>query len=341
MVDWGVVYGWVNTGLLGLLGICVLVSGRWKHLRWLPVYALVTTALSVFQLGWLYVPEFSLVKRLICELLFLGAIVEVVYKDAKKRPFWPWFALLSFVIVPFLPIDPVLKYYLPQEIFAVGVALELHTAVQKKIAPLLGWSVLGAATVVSDILKFTSPSGVMPVLRFVDPLVYMGSILIILGGLFWKEIEQWILPFFRALNRSMWKTVTVEERIPAGNAQRAAVDSSVGYKQPLPLRVVKPEEIASDKESEEIINRIEALEDKLLVIEEIMRDLVGFSSRPRMRRALLSPVDMAVYLGITEETARQFVKEHNIPKVPIGDKKDDWRVFRSDIDAALDDDDLR
>jgi hypothetical protein len=345
-MSWGVAHGWINTVLLLLVGLFVLLTGRWKHLKWFPVYALAVSGLTFFQLLcaysldfsqilWINVVDFFHTKRLVGELLCLGAVVEVIRKEARKQPFWPWFALLGLVIIPFLPIDPFAKYYLPYDIFALGLALEMGTALIVKSAPLLAWSVIGAATVVSDSLKFLIPwPEVSAVLVFLDPWFFTAMCGILLGGLFWEEIEKYILPVTQAFTNKLWQPVFVDaadkRRIGPADAKSVATPE---YELKARIGVGNGEEKgkyeASDKwdsSIEEILMRLEALED-------IVRYTVEAS--PKVRKMFLSPVDLAIYLGTTEELARRFVEEHNLSKIPLSDKPDEWLVFRAEVEDAL------
>ena len=105
-MDLGVVIGWLNTVLIGALGLAVLFSRRWRHLKWFPVYALSICLLAVVYKLWLFTADFSLATRLIGELLCLAAVAEALRKDANKQPTWLWFALAGLTVVPFLPRSP-------------------------------------------------------------------------------------------------------------------------------------------------------------------------------------------------------------------------------------------
>ena len=104
-MQWGIAIGWINTILLGVLGIAVLATRRWRHLKWLPVYAIVVCCLTVIQGLWLFTHEFSFPKRIVCSLLHLGAVCEILRKEADKRPVWRGLTLLGLVVIPFLPLS--------------------------------------------------------------------------------------------------------------------------------------------------------------------------------------------------------------------------------------------
>jgi hypothetical protein len=52
-------------------------------------------------------------------------------------------------------------------------------------------------------------------------------------------------------------------------------------------------------------------------------------------KTFLSPADVASYLGVTEDVARQFVERYGIDKIQLTDDPSVWVVFRADIDDAL------
>lgn len=201
------IIGWINTVILGLLGITLLITRRWSHLRWLLVYALVASFLSLIQLFGFHVHEISVPKRIICWLLLLGAVSEVLHKEANKRPHWLWFALFGLTVVPFLPLNPVLLYYIPQHICNIGFAMELNTALRVKSAPLLACAVFGAATFVSDVIKFFKPiDEVIKLLVFLDPLFFTAMVLTMFTGFFKPEIEKLVLPSLKAIKDLIKKT---------------------------------------------------------------------------------------------------------------------------------------
>jgi hypothetical protein len=325
---------WLNTALLGLLGVAAIVSRRWRYLKWFPFYALIVFSLSVIYLGWSYTPEFSLMKRLVGELLALGVVVEVLRKDANRRPFWPWPALLCLAFVPFLPLDPYTRYYLPQEVFAIGLSLELATALRSRSAPLLAWSVIGIATVTGDAIKFLSPPReVLQILRVLDPIFFSAFVAILLAGFFRPELSRFA--------RSLWKLKAGQAasvrrlRVAAGHADRLDAVSA-----PAPV-IAFPEQRYSSAPEYELVSDLatggkalaEALTDKL----DALAKAIELSSRVSMsvRKPFLSPMELALYLGTCEETARRFVEHHGLNRVQLTDDFDEWVVFRAEVDEHI------
>ena len=328
--------GIVNTGLIALVGVIAIF--RWRHLRWFPVYALTIAAFAAItiMLPWIYTHELSIIRRTAGELLCLLAVVEVMRKEAGGEPWWALPALLALVVVPFLPLPLTVRYYFPQAIFALGLTLELPQAIKRKSAPLLGWSVIGAATLVSDILKITvSTRVVWDVLRFLDPLWFtaMGSIM--LAGALWPEVERYLIPVARvvkgswrrldyALSRQTAAAGNPDGSIPGGAVVRpfpmAGTGADVGFRPSGRGNV--------DAALEEIIDRLDALEAAL--------ETAAMLS-VRLQKTFLSPADLASYLGVSEETARRFVGTHDISRIQLTDNPEEWVVFRADVDDELGD----
>lgn len=333
---WVVILGWINTSFLGVLGLAVLMTRRWRHLKWLPVYIFIVFFLSVVQLLGLYIHEFSFPKRLICCLLHLGAVAEVLRKDAVKSPHWLWFALFGLTVIPFLPIGQEMIYFLPQFFFYAGLSLELPTALRLKSTPLLGWSVFGAATIVSNLIKIIKPiDEVEKLLAFLDPCIFTVMVGIMFTSLFWPEVERWILPslrkikpllnrnvFERASERSEEKIADAQKSAPAVEQTKSRIKLRVGIEEP--GKVVKsPHERA-----------IEELETRLGMLEEVVKAAIQ-SDVKKIRKMFLSPVDVAIYLGTNEEMAKRFVEHHKIPKLQLSEDPDDWLVFRADVDDNI------
>ena len=61
-MDWVVAHNWINTLILGVLGIAVLVHTRWQKFRWFVCYALIGTFLAVLYKVWFYNHPFYLFK---------------------------------------------------------------------------------------------------------------------------------------------------------------------------------------------------------------------------------------------------------------------------------------
>jgi hypothetical protein len=333
-MDWSVeLLYWFNTALPGVMGAAVLLARRWRHLRWFPFYALLVFFMNVLYLSWLYNYPFYWIKHLTGELLALGVVVEVLRKEANKRPIWPWFALVSLATVYFLPIDQNLKSYLPQEIFAIGLALELPTALRVKSAPLLAWAMIGSATVVSDLIKFVSPwPKIHEIMRVLDPMFFTIFGIILLAGIFWPELSTVGKKAAVFLSSLPWgpKPIKVVEETnsssrPGGPGNLASFPSRPSA----PLEGKQGfgvEQISQDKKLELISQKLDALGAAVEAAAVLSISL---------KKPFLSPQDLALYLGVDVETARRFVEQRGIAKIHLTDSADEWVVFRADIDSAL------
>jgi hypothetical protein len=332
-MEWSVeLLYWFNTALPGVMGAAVLLTRRWRHLRWFPIYALLVFLMNVVYLTWLYNYPFYWIKHLSGELLALGVVVEVLRKEANKRPLWPWLALASLASVYFLPIDGGLKFYLPQEIFAIGLALELPTALRIRSAPLLAWAVIGSATVVSDLIKFLSPwEKIHEIMRMLDPIFFTIFGLILLCGIFWPELS--------ALGR---RVAAASAGLRAGPQPVEPLEETAGTRREdggniamFPLKSSTPTdnydmvvdtEISKDRKLELISKKLDALDAAVETAAMLSLSL---------KKPFLSPQDLSLYLGADVDTAKRFVEKHGITKIHLTDNKDEWVVFRADVDSAL------
>lgn len=324
---------WFNTALPGVMGIAVLLSRRWRHLKWFPFYALIIFAMNVVYLAWFYNIPFYWIKHFTGELLALGVVVEVLRKEANKTPIWPWLALISLSTAYFLPIDGNLKFYLPQEIFAIGLALELPTALRVKSAPLFAWALIGSATLVSDVIKYFNPwEVVFQILRVLDPMVFTIFGFILIGGIFWPEMSrfgrrvQLFLPSFRLGLRPVPATGSSI----AGSSGESTENIMIFPQQKSTLvgaeESHKSDGIGRDRKLELISKKLDAL--GAAVEAAAMLSL-------SLKKPFLSPHDLALYLGTDVETAKKFVEKHKVTRIKLTDNPEEWVVFRADVDSAL------
>ena len=311
-----------NTLLLGIFGISLVLSGRWRHLRWLPVYVLTLLVCSLAYRAFLPTPEFSLLKRLVGELLALGVVVEILRKDAGKRPIWPWFALAGLTVIPFLPLHPAMRYYLPQEIFALGLALELPSALRGKNAPLIAWSLLGMATLLSDALKLIAPSRVVwQVLILMDTWLFTGFVILLLGGLF--------LPELRRIG-NWFSEAAARDDAGYDNAAHAGATSGEPAAPPQ-AKVIRFENRSGAArrmrmELEELNTRLDAL-----------GAAIGMTSLtpPSLEKTFLSRRELALYLGTSPEVAERFIDNSGIEKHPLTEEPGAWVVRLEDVKDTL------
>jgi len=84
-------------------------------------------------------------------------------------------------------------------------------------------------------------------------------------------------------------------------------------------------------------------EDVESVLEQIVYDLDTVKDTLKkvaalsfmMRKTFLSPGDLALYLGVSEATARIFVERHKIDRIQLTGNPDEWVIFRADVDSKL------
>jgi hypothetical protein len=303
MNDWGVAVGWINTLLLAGVWLSLYLTDRWPHLRWLRLYALTVGILSIVQLLAAYNHEFGLIKRPVSELLFLGVCVEALLLEAGKKPVWVWPAFGSLVLCQFLPIPVYYAYWIPQVVFSIGLSLELPTALRLRNPSLLAWSILGAGTAVSDAIKLIKPANeLVLVLHYVDPLIYTAALLILYAGIYRDELLSHVIPRLQRLHSASWKEFGKRQSRAAEPLPAAAA---------LPRVRVLPQR-ADDKERE-----IEQINSRL----DMLQAMTSFSIRKSLllQKDALTVLEISVLIGGTEEQARRWIEQHNLPLVrPIG-----------------------
>ena len=339
-MDWIAVFlGWMNTVLLGAVGIAVFFTRRWGHLRWFRIYLVAVVAMAiVYKLFFYRNVEFYMIKHYVGELLALAVVVEVLDKEADKRPFWPYLALFGLVVIPFLPIHPYATYYLPIGIFAFFLALELPTALRVKSAPLLAWSLISITTVVSDTLKAFRPwEEIYRILVFLDPWCYAGFTLILMAGIFWPELAKtwkWVARGIKIMPPAPAKLDAVTD--PAGAQATAATIPERVVSMPSRGFVPPPRELEKEDESEHAPRskeKIRAISDKIDALGAAVEAAAKLSVS--LKKPFFSPEDLALYLGTDVETAKRFVEQRGIDKLYLTSDEQEWVVFHADVDSAL------
>ena len=326
----------LNSIFIASIGIIALF--RWRHLRWFPVYALTISILPLFNLifPWLYTHELSLIRINIGELLCLLAYVEVMRKEVGHEPWWAIFALLALVVVPFFPLPLVLLYYLPMSIFNLGQALEMPNAIKKKSALILAWSISGSSYFVSDILKMTvSSRQIWDVLIFLDPFFFTAMCSVMLVGQLWPEVEKVWGFLSRAVGGWRREGLAASAKVDAAVVSEGALPEE-GAVMPFPIekmQIGSLEGPADRIEMEDVLEKIDAGFDTL---KDSLKKVAALSFR--MKKVFISSSDLALYLGVSEAAARQFVERNEIDKIQISDDSEEWVVLRADIDDILEDD---
>ena len=329
------VIGIINTILLAVVGVIAIF--RWKHLRWFPVYALTIAsfALTAILFPWFYTHELSLIRRNIGELLCLLAYVEVMRKEVGHEPWWAIFALTGLVVFPFLPLPVIALFYLPQSIFNLGQASEMPNAIKKKSAAILAWSISGSTTFVSDILKMTVRNrSVWDLLVFLDPFFFTAMCSIMLVGQLWPEVEKVWEVLSRAVGGRRRKGLPVHGSvIKAVKAEEALPEACVVRPFPIEkMQIGSPEGSATKIVMNDVLAKIESGFD---AIKDSLTTVASLSFR--MKKEFLSPGDLALYLGVSEETARVFVERNKIDKIQLTDNPNEWVILRADVDNILED----
>ena len=211
--------------------------------------------------------------------------------------------------------------------------MEMPNAIKKKSAAIFAWSISGSTTFVSDVLKMTVPNRQLwDVLVFLDPFFFTAMCSIMLVGQFWPEVEK----VWGALSRAVggWRREGL-----AASAEVAAVVVSEeampegGLVRPFPIQKMQigsPEGPADRIEMEDVLEKIDSGLDTL---KDSLKTVAALSFR--MKKPFLSPGDIALYLGVSEAAARQFVERNEIERIRISDDSEEWVVLRADVDNIL------
>ncbi|HUX08250.1 MAG TPA: hypothetical protein VMX35_13160 [Acidobacteriota bacterium] len=334
-MEWGVVHGWINTLILGVIGLAVLAHVRWRRFRWFVCYALVSTVMAVVYKSWfLNNYDFYLIKYLTGNLLLLGALLELLRKEAEKFPAWAWLALAGIVVVPFLPIDYNLKLFLPIYILNIGQAAELSTAIRVRNPLLLGLTIMGTAYAVGNTIKlFIDWREFLLAFRILDPWFYTGATIFILSGIFWPEI----IRSTRRIANGFSSLYQANRPVPVASNSASTTSQAREHNRPADIYSF-PVKTGSEWETplgepgalrflmDEVLERFDSMEDALKVAAAISMST---------RKTFLSISDLAVYLGVEAEVAGRFVEHRGIPKIRLTDDPKDWVVARSAVDEVL------
>jgi hypothetical protein len=334
MMEWGVVHGWINTLILGVLGLAVLANPRWRRFRWFVCYALIGTALAVVYKLFFLTYEFYLLKFIVTNLLALGAVVELVRSEKSKVPFWSWGALLCLVVVPFLPIDWNLRFTLAPLVLYFGQALSIQIALQCGNVLLIGMSVMGLSYFAAAIIKlFSEFEQFWAALRYLDPWFFTVIVSLMVIGVYLPQILK-VLKRSAAAIRS-WRPASQHlQPAPAGTEGVGLRDSDPAscsvYQFPAAARSGAQNHLSEGAAlrfmMDEILERFDTMEEALAAAATISMSA---------RKTFLSLSDLAVYLGVSEDVAERFVEHRRITKIPLTGEGGAWVVARSSIDAEL------
>jgi len=333
-MDWGVVHYWINTFILGVLGLAVLAHARWRRYRWFVCYALVASASTVIYLLFFYNHPFYLAKIVVTNLLVLGAVVELVRRESGREPLWSWGALLCLVVVPFLPLDWNLRYALAPLCLYAGQAFSLGIAMRSGNILLIGMSVMGLSYATSTVFKlFSEWQEFWSALRYLDPWFFTVIVSLMLIGIYLPHI----VSVFKKCADSIanWglrlrPLEAVAAQNPASKSPLRIVDQAEVHEFPSMERSSSTNELSQPGAlrflMDEVLERFDSMEDALTVAAAISMST---------RKTFLSISDLAVYLGVDAEVAGRFVEHRGIPKIQLTDDPKDWVVARSTVDEML------
>ena len=317
-------HGWINTILIGIMGLSMLSMERWRKLKWFIVYSLVLFFGTVI---YLLIPQLQTyqvysAKRSIDYLLLLLAARELIkhyFHSDWKLDLWFTLSLIPILVafpfgvfVPRIQL-PYVGYLLPRVVMFAGIAVISYRALSRKYHLLFAVSMFSAAVLISDIQKISGS----PYLAWMyqvnfDLWVFTAYSVIGLYGIFYKEIV-WLKSRFGLRVGSSTMVTTSGMKIETEVTFGSTLDDLLN----LP------------------VNRLPGSSDEL----QNLDNLLEFANRhiDVMHQDFLNPRELATYLGCgAEKTAEEFVTSLGVSK--IVDKKDaeKWKVKRSHIDRIFD-----
>jgi hypothetical protein len=166
---------------------------------------------------------------------------------------------------------------------------------------------------------------ILRILFYIDPWLFTGFLLILLGGIYWPEI----VSVGKWLRRKMH--VSAAARTPFDQfAERAERIKNVigfpGVLTPTVVRVDRKQAPSASDELEILKERVDCIEAAVQVVHRLSLSL---------NKAVLTPDDLAIYLGTNKAGANEFVRRNNIRKIHVSERKGSWCVLRSDIESIF------
>ena len=335
----GVAHYWLNIAILLVLGLAVLASRRWRRFGWFVCYALVTVALTVIYMLWFYDFHFYRARNLVTNLLALGAVVQLIRVESGRVPRWAWLALVSLVVVPFLPMDWTLRIYLPPVLLFLGQALALSLGIRSRNPLLLGMSIMGAFYLTSAAFKLFSTYGeVWRSLQILDPWFFTMAVTLMLSSVMMPSVLEHVRQFLASLFDHSYL-----QPLPAAAAGDSAVGRQPGRNtavdtNPDVVNIHTRNSTAPEMDSYEnhrMLKMLEEVLDRVDTMESAFVNAVMLSSL--LRKEYLSLSEVARFLGASEGMALHFIEQHDIKKIRLTDDSDAWVVSRKDVIELLGD----
>lgn len=319
-----VTLGWINTFLLGFLGVLLLSRYRDSSARWFAAYALIVAVLGacyklfLFDNFWFYI-----YKYLIGHLVLLGATMFILKKETGRFPFWGLPALAMITVLPLVDFFFTKKilytnliFYLPEMGLMFGLGFSMATVLKRKISILYMPCFLGIFLFVGNLLKLFMPAAAQwTVLQMLDSwgFTVMASGMIIQCQ--WHRVMEFAIKNQVSILPHSEMPVRKLVLVPTATPQSSELTLSASL---LREHAVEPDALES------LLERIKNIEN--IVLSAAFAEFLS-------RKTFLSTAELSVFLGSSVEIAGEFVKKHNISRINVG--SDDWVVRRDDVESII------
>jgi hypothetical protein len=315
----------LNNGLILLLAIVFFFSKRYCKYRFIQLYALTS-----FMMGYAYQTFFSdswyyyLTMVMVEACLFSLAAWEIFYKETGIKPWWIWPVIPAILLVPILPVAFLVKVYLPFMFINIALALETPRAIRTGRPLLLVFTLASSFGLALDLLKTVIPvEQVTFVLRSIESLTNTGFMVGMMGIVLWQPavimVRKYILKDVRVheLESSIQQATTETGTM----AQATMPDNLLYFPSPVQGSAI-PQTVVID----DLVDDIEQLEPVLRTAAQ----MVTLSRKP-----FLNLTELAFYIDVSEEEAREFLDKYSIEKIFLTENSRTWVVRRLDVDYLI------
>lgn len=314
---------WSNIIMTFCMGVLFLRSPRYSHLRMIPAFAFVGSALAVVHLlffleSW----HFYLYYNIIYAAFYLLAFLEV-HRDATSRvPRWSLWALAALAVIPFLPIRIDYLSIIPFALVDLLIAFSIHRAFNLAHPLFQLMTAFSAWGLVNDLFKVVVPfEPVATVLGIFDLTIGRLFILSMIVLAVWQPVTLWL---YHKLHQLLFGATMTPVPV-AVSAPAVSHDSNL-------VHFPRLTQAASSMPSRDLIAGMKQDMDQLEPILKSAAQMVAISRKP-----FLNCDELALYLDVDAASAERFIENKQINRIYLIEGSDYWVVRRLDIDFLIED----
>jgi hypothetical protein len=255
--------------------------------------------------------------------LFTLAAWEMFFKETGIRPWWIWPVIPAILLVPLLPVGWYVKIYLPFMFINIALALEAPRAIRKGRPLLVVLTFASSFGLALDVLKTVIPvEQVTFVLMSIESLTNTGFMVGMMSVVLWQPAVSIVKKYILKGIRGEETVSSVRSVTGVSKAAQASLPDNLLY---FPSSI-QGSAIPQTAVIDELVEDIEQLEPVLRTAAQ----MVTLSRKP-----FLNLSELAFYVDVSEDEAKEFLEKYNIEKVFLTENSKTWVVRRLDVDYLI------